>query len=91
MKILTHIKNAFKKKTNVAHFVIGFAAGIVNIFGFLGSVLSAFITAVFIIYQTGEKEPRIESYINMLEFVLGFIFAIPFLIPIAWATDKPFI
>jgi hypothetical protein len=85
MKILIHIKNAFKKKTDVAHFIMGFAAGIVNIFGFIGNILSAFGVAVFIIYQTGEEEPRIESYINMLEFVLGFIFAIPFLIPFAWA------
>jgi hypothetical protein len=79
IKILAYIKNAFKQKTDVAHFIMGFFDGFLNIFGFIGNVISAFIIAVFIIYQTGEDEPRIDSYINMLEFALGFIFSIPFL------------
>ena len=84
LKVLKRIENAFKQKTDVAHFIMGFLAGIVNIFGFIGNIISAFTIATFIIYQTGEDEPRIESYINMLEFALGFIFSIPFLIPLAW-------
>jgi hypothetical protein len=79
LRFLRRIENAFKRGTNVVHFTIGFTVGIVNIFGFIGSIISAFSTAVFIIYQTGEDEPRIDSYINMLEFALGFIFSIPFL------------
>jgi hypothetical protein len=84
LKALKRVENAFKQKTDVAHFIIGFAAGIVNIFGFIGNVISAFTIATFIIYQTGEDEPKYESYVNMLEFALGFIFSIPFLIPVVW-------
>jgi hypothetical protein len=84
IKILAYIKNAFKQKTDVAHFIMGFLAGIINIFGFIGNVISAFTIATFIIYQTGEDEPKYESYVNMLEFALGFIFSIPFLIPVVW-------
>jgi len=84
LRLLKRVENAFKKKTDIAHFIIGFMAGIANLFGFIGNITSAFTIATFIIYQTGEDEPKYESYINMLEFALGFIFSIPFLIPLIW-------
>lgn len=84
MKTLRRVENAFKRKTDVFHFAVGFFACIINIAGFIGLITSIFASVAFIIYQTGEDEPRIESYINLVEFILGFISALPFIILLLW-------
>lgn len=80
LKVLKRIENAFKRKTDVFHLAVGFFACIINTVGFIGFMISIFTIVTFIVYQTGEEEPRVESYINLLEFVLGFILALPFII-----------
>jgi len=79
-RILSRIENAFKQKTDVFHFAVGFFAGIINLIGLIGFIISIFTTMAFLMYQTGEDEPRIESYINLFEFALGFITSLPFII-----------
>jgi cytochrome c biogenesis protein CcdA len=82
LKALKRVENAFKQKTDVVHFIFGFIAGIFNVFGIVGFSASVIMIVSFIIYQTGEDEPKAESYFNMLEFALGFILSLPFVMVI---------
>jgi len=71
-----NVKNAFRTATSILHGLAGFIAGIVNVLPY-GWTASLALTLVYFVYQALEAESPIDSYVNLTEFICGFIIAIP--------------
>jgi len=71
------LRKAFQKLSDIFHLALGIVAGLSLRFSY-GWIISLAITLIFMIYQSVEIEKAIESYIDMLEYVYGFILGLIF-------------
>jgi len=64
-------RNAFKKWTDLLHLALGIVAGALLKFP-MGWTASLFIAVVYLIYQAAEAEEPFDSYMDMVEWLMGF-------------------
>jgi hypothetical protein len=69
------LRNAFRRWTDVAHALMGFAVGAVKAYAPFGWLAAFAFTVAFIVYQSVEAEPAEESYCNLVEFICGYMLA----------------
>lgn len=65
-------RSAFKEKWDWFHAFIGFLSAICLLvhYGWISSLL---IAVIFLIYESTQKEPPKKSYFDIVEFLVGFI------------------
>jgi len=66
------LRNAFQKLTDLFHLALGIVAGVSPRFPF-GWIISLIMTVIYMIYQAFEVEEAVESYIDLVEYLYGFI------------------
>jgi len=74
----SRIRNAFTYWTDWLHAILGFIACLINILPY-GWIVSIVIILIFVVYQAVEAEAPMESYHDLIEFVVGFMLGLPVL------------
>gem|GEM_PF-2619408 len=73
------LRNAFRKPSDLFHAIIGFIACLFNFLPF-GWIPSLLIILIFAIYESLQAESPIQSYCDLVEFLVGFVLALPLLL-----------
>jgi len=66
------VRKAFTKISDLIHFGIGAVIKVAKILGF--KWFSAVLIIIYILYQALQEEPRLDSYGDYIEMILGYIF-----------------
>jgi len=72
------LRNAFTSLGDYVHAFLGFLSCLVNALPY-GWIPSLLIMLVFMAYEALEAERPAESYYDLVEFICGFILAVPVL------------
>jgi len=72
-------KNAFRNPSDIVHAILGFAACLVNTLPY-GWIVSLVTVLAYTIYEALDAETPRESYHDLIEFLVGFITALPFIL-----------
>ena len=67
MKVL----NAFRKIDDLVHLLFGAMVRILKYYGL--SVISLVFFVIFLLYQAVEKEVEVQSYMDYIEFIIGYL------------------
>jgi hypothetical protein len=70
------IRNAFTSIDDYLHALIGFICAFLAKYPFPVKLSSLVVFLVFMVYQSLEDEEPIESYCDIVEFLVGFIFCL---------------
>jgi len=73
------LRNAFRKPSDLFHATLGFVACLFNLLPF-GWIPSLLIILVFAIYESLQTESPVQSYCDLIEFLVGFVLALPLLL-----------
>jgi hypothetical protein len=68
-------ENAFKKWTDIWHAFLGFTAGLVARLIPYGNVIAFTMTIIYVVYQSLEAETPIDSYCDLVEYLVGLALA----------------
>ena len=66
------IRNAFTSLDDYIHALIGFICAFTARYPFPVKLLSITVFLVFMVYQSLENEEPVESYCDIVEFLVGF-------------------
>ena len=73
------LRNAFRDPYDWLHAALGFAACLINLLPY-GWIPSIAIMLTFVVYETLQAEKPIDSYCDILEFLVGCMLAVPVLL-----------
>jgi len=79
MKLRKTLRAGFERTTDYFHLILGFLSGIAMVFPF-GWAISMVAIFIYLIYQIVEKEPREETYYDLVEFLCGYALSLPLVI-----------
>lgn len=64
----------FPRKTDWLHFFLGFLAGLLCL---LLPPVSLLLTTVYLVYQFTEREQVLDTYLDVVEYVAGWVLGAP--------------
>jgi len=73
------LRNAFRDPYDWLHAALGFAACLINLLPY-GWILSMTFMFAFVVYEALQAEKPLDSYCDLLEFLVGYALAVPLLL-----------